>query len=84
MSLEALCVLFWLISFALLADFTAQLVAADSAPADTSDVYYSDCSDSDYYCYTKRTMSLAKRDTVDVGSAIVYTSFALAIVEWYA
>ncbi|KAF2101987.1 hypothetical protein NA57DRAFT_73427 [Rhizodiscina lignyota] len=86
-SLEAAAVLFWLISFALLADITAALVSAYNA----ADTYYSnydssdDCTDydSDGYCDYKRAVrSLTKRVAVDPATAIVYASFALATIEW--
>jgi len=93
LSLESLAVLFWLITFALLADIVAALVSANNAngyyyydsgssSSSTYD-YTSDCSDSDYYCYAKRAISsLTKRDTVDPVTAIFYVAFALSVIEW--
>lgn len=83
-SLESLATLFWLVTFALLANTTAAVSTVYDYQSSSSGSYYYDYSDYyDYYKLARRsTHSFAKRASVDPWSAILYAALALSVVEW--
>lgn len=78
LALEAAAVLFWLISFALLAD-TVSLASFNGGSTPFEGV----CEDDAYYCWDKRSVKLQKRSGSGNPSDVLDAALAFAVIEWY-